>query len=174
MSCQALSRASSAARAGMAPRSFHTSSSASASVVASPAVPHHTPILDIFDAPVTLGSSRPVLERRTSNPRPLAPTPRVPPRPLPPPIIFDGPAQPRNLPQQLQAQQRSPRPRTQKSHSTPPPITPMGNAEPLIQMFDGPARITRCTPRPAKGTSSLKYLVLIGAAGAVGAATQLT
>lgn len=162
MSSPAFSRALPAVRVGLAPRTFHTSSPASASVVASPAAStHHGPILDIFDAPVRLGSYRPALERRTPTSRPLMPTPRVAPLPLPPPILFDGPAQPHNLPLQLQGQRRSSRPRAQKPHlSTPQPTTHMKTSEPLIQLFDGPARITRCMPTPVKGVRQNSFSVL--------------
>lgn len=161
MSSPVFSRALPAVRVGLAPRTFHTSSPASASVIASPVAPtHHTHILDIFDAPVMLGSSHPALERRAPTSRPLMPKPREPPRPLPPPILFDGPAQPHNLPLQMQGQRRSSRPRTQKPHlSTPRPTTHMGTSEPLIQLFDGPARITRCTPTPLKRVRKNRFSV---------------
>ncbi|XP_006455182.1 hypothetical protein AGABI2DRAFT_194835, partial [Agaricus bisporus var. bisporus H97] len=122
------------------------------------------PIFDIFDAPSRLGQSRELIQSTTNGLRRPAKKensenddfslPRPPPSSLPPPIIFDGPAYPKSLP--LIALQRrvddafivkptSAR-RSRPHHS---PFLPHGASETLVEMFDGPARLTRFS----RGTS---------------------
>lgn len=117
------------------------------------------PIFDIFDVPSRLGESTETIRSNRRQPQDAessatlySPTlPRPPPTSLPAPIIFDGPARPRNLPLAFQRrveQALSSVPastRQMRRHHT--PSLPSGSSEPSIEMFEGPARITRYSHR---------------------------
>ncbi|KAF9453343.1 hypothetical protein P691DRAFT_801160 [Macrolepiota fuliginosa MF-IS2] len=117
------------------------------------------PIFDIFDVPSRLSESsdfirsEPQVQRRPRDPEPSATDysstlPRPPPSTLPAPITFDGPARPRNrhLAFQRQVEQAlsgavPASTRQTRQHHT--PSLPSSASEPLIEMFEGPARLTR-------------------------------
>lgn len=135
---------------------------ASASLPAEPEEIILAPIFDIFDAPSRLGESASFIRSKTQTQRQKQDAddsviistslPRPPPSSLPPPIIFDGPARPRNLPLAFQRrveQALSTVPistRQTRRHHT--PSLSHSASEPLtIEMFEGPARITRYSHR---------------------------
>jgi hypothetical protein len=62
------------------------------------------------------------------------------PAPLPAPIVFDGPARPRVRPVVLHNQHKQP---TSSSHKG--SCAPILRSEPVLTMFDGPARSIRQT-----------------------------
>lgn len=119
------------------------------------------PIFDIFDVPSRLGQNTELIRSTTYTQRrpqeaevPVkfdSSLPRPPPSTLPAPIIFDGPARPRNLPlafqrrveQALRSAPASTR-QTRRHHT---PSVSSNASEPLIEMFEGPARITRYSHR---------------------------
>lgn len=116
-----------------------------------------SPIFDIFDAPSRLGDSTSQIVREhvrlevesipeKSITKFNSPLPRVPPMSLPAPVTFDGPARPRDGPlahrrKVARIGQHPMRRRHTPSMPEPP--------EPLIQLFEGPARITRYHHRPS-------------------------
>lgn len=115
------------------------------------------PIFDIFDAPSRLSESSDFIRSKYKSTTkaaaivtPLPSHVSSPPRPLsrpaslPSPIIFEGPARPKNEALAVQRRLRdaglSPQPRR---HRVPASSRPFSSSEPLVQLFDGPARITR-------------------------------
>ena len=137
--------------------------------IAAPQIPEEIilqPILDIFDAPIGLGESSKFIRAKYSSalnshahvrskaaelPSPLSSNPhglRPPlPAPLPPAIIFDGPARPKNsaLANQRRLLDRGLPPSSQPRRTAHHPtlsVRPFSSSEPLVQLFDGPARIT--------------------------------
>ncbi|TFK31538.1 hypothetical protein BDQ12DRAFT_729467 [Crucibulum laeve] len=181
-------------RNGLQPRRLVHSSSPTRATLASP--PSFTleeadevilaPIFDIFDAPSRLGEAREFIREKRSSASserdvssssassPFSvPLPRPLPATLPPAIIFDGPAHPRNIPLAFHSRRKQPpvAPSSTRSHHT-PSVARLESSEPLIQLFDGPARITRYQHKSSssKGNSN-SGLILLGLAGAVGCAT---
>ncbi|TFK75589.1 hypothetical protein BDN72DRAFT_446136 [Pluteus cervinus] len=177
---------------------LHTStSSRSAMVVQSPTFQEPEtitlpPIFDIFDVPAQLGeSSRRLGLQREADiddaSRPLrgtSPSPFSPsvdslsfPTSLPPPIVFDGPAQPRNPALASRSRRRlrpttPPNATTTRQHHT--PSVPFSTSEPLVQLFDGPARITRYRHQPSSRKNNgyaTRQVILLGLAGGLGFAT---
>lgn len=141
-------------------RSFHTSQPSYATVLPTADTLTGGPILDIFDAPIRLGESRLSRDRpvpRTNNVRAMGPRPHLSPPPLPAPILFDGPARPHNLPLELQLKQAYRlNPHSHPSHrQLKPTFIP---SQPLVELFDGPARITRCSSPPVKHVSAAPSL----------------
>ncbi|KAF8902554.1 hypothetical protein CPB84DRAFT_1846206 [Gymnopilus junonius] len=166
------------------------SSSASQAAILSPAdlVEEETeeikipPIFDIFDAPTRLADSAEFIRARHETPAQETKRPSLPassssssrptPATLPPPIIFDGPARPRNEALAFRRRMRD----VDLAH-TPPPRpkqTPasrlFSSSKPLIQVFEGPARITRYH-HPSSGDKKQqepsKLIVAFGIAGGV-------
>ncbi|KXN88419.1 hypothetical protein AN958_07325 [Leucoagaricus sp. SymC.cos] len=138
------------------------------------------PIFDIFDAPSRLEEHSKLI-RSSAQPRRLTPEeaesstkytalPRPPPSTLPAPVMFDGPARPRNLPLAFQRrveQAPSSAPastRQTRQHHT-PSVPPTTSSEPLIELFEGPARLSRYSHRPSsqQGVSELCSLSNYGA-----------
>lgn len=164
------------------------------------------PIFDIFDVSPRLGENskrvRSTPTRRQQQEAELSAKftsslPRPPPSTLPAPIMFDGPARPRNLPlafqrrveQALNSAPASTR-QTRRHHT---PATQPTIPEPLIEMFEGPARLTRYSHRSSnqqgvRHSGFLRHrimltknfqkisnqLLFLGLAGAVGGAALLT
>jgi len=152
--------------------------------IAAPLIPEEIilqPILDIFDAPIGLGESSKFIRAKYSSalnshahvrsnlkaaelPSPSSSNPhslRPPlPAPLPPAIIFDGPARPKNsaLANQRRLLDRgfppSSKPRRTAHHPT-LSARPFSSSEPLVQLFDGPARITTY-PRQSSGAKKAR------------------
>jgi len=158
---------------GQSSRLMHSASVNHAAVLSSPAAPQIPeeiilqPILDIFDAPIGLGESSKFIRAKYSSksnshshvrsiekaaelPSPSSSNsngPRPLPTPLPPPILFDGPARPKNLAlaNQRRLQDRGHAPSSQPRRTVHHPklsARPFSSSEPLVQLFDGPARIT--------------------------------
>ncbi|PPQ99294.1 hypothetical protein CVT24_009162 [Panaeolus cyanescens] len=149
------------------------------------------PIFDIFDAPTRLADSRQFIrEKYSSQPQKVeathaqavsfdGPKARPVPAPLPAPIIFDGPARPQNPSLAFQSRLRQ----SGLAPSPPQMLRPSSTAtrsfsssEPLVQMFDGPARITRYHHQSSSDNSSQnskKIITALGVAGAVGGAVLL-
>lgn len=105
------------------------------------------PMFDVFDAPPRLCGCTQIHSmtdiRRQQQQTEISPDfdpslPRPPPSILPAPIIFDGPARPRNLPHKFQRRvppTLSSVPGQSRRHHVP--------SEPSIEIFEGPARLTR-------------------------------
>ncbi|CAL1710007.1 unnamed protein product [Somion occarium] len=142
--------------------------------------PFDLQIFDIFDAPSRLGESskilagsRPSPSSSFLSPRPLsssarrrASSHRI--DPLPAPIIFDGPAQPRHIAMMSYRVGRTRPSSTDASHtSRTVPLLP----EPVI--FDGPSQLRSRSRGSSTGngsrsdSSSPTLMLLLGAAGAV-------
>ncbi|KAL0945982.1 hypothetical protein HGRIS_012260 [Hohenbuehelia grisea] len=179
-------------------KTFHSSAPAAAMPVAALSEPEIVipPIFDIFDVPERLGQSQAHLmgnatpssskSRSFQHPAPRKMPTSTPtnslPASLPPPITFDGPARPRHpgLAPHVFAP-RAPRAgatRSSSSASGPHHAAMWGadqeDSEVLVQVFDGPARITRYAHRPQAGSGpsgkngGLKSgAVVLGAAGVV-------
>ncbi|KAJ3504700.1 hypothetical protein NLJ89_g7796 [Agrocybe chaxingu] len=144
------------------------------------------PIFDICDAPTRLAESSEFIRdkyksssaMKTFDSSSAFTTPNTTPAPaaLPPPITFDGPARPRNAAFALQSRLRqaglTPAPPARRRTTSGTSRT-FSSSEPLIQVFEGPAKITRYHHQHAgeKEGHSTKYLVAVGVAGAVGCAT---
>ncbi|KJA23865.1 hypothetical protein HYPSUDRAFT_561211 [Hypholoma sublateritium FD-334 SS-4] len=188
-------RALSAACRGAQPsRLVHSSSVNQATALSSAAFAEEVaeitlpPMFDIFDAPTKLAQSGEFIRSKyASAPKTLAaaspaPSPalstRPGPAPLPPAILFDGPARPQNGMLAFQSRLRD------AGLRAPPPVSrarrstvsarPFSSAEPLVQIFDGPAKITRYHHRPAGSEqNSAAYMVALGVVGTVGCATLL-
>ncbi|KIM41366.1 hypothetical protein M413DRAFT_147377 [Hebeloma cylindrosporum] len=150
------------------------------------------PIPDIFDAPIGLGESTKFIRDQyssapnlhvhelpsRSSPNPHGPRPL--PTPLPPPIIFDGPARPKSsaLANQRRVLDKGLPPSSQpRRNMDRPPLSarPFSSSEPLVQLFEGPARITTYHHHQPRRTSSEKknltrLVVALGVAGVVGCA----
>jgi len=125
------------------------------------------PIFDIFDAPTRLAeSSQFIREKYRSESRP-ATVPQAPemsvfgahpsrrlPTSLPDPIIFDGPARPKNAALAFRSRLRQASiiaPATVSVASTRvtrPSSRSFSSSEPFVEMFDGPAKITRYHHQP--------------------------
>lgn len=114
------------------------------------------PIFDIFDAPTRLSESSEFIRDKyktaakaktvTQSPTFESPRPsRLGPTPLPSPIVFDGPARPKNEALRFQRRMRdaglAPQPHPPKTQTA--SSRTFSSSEPLVQMFEGPARITR-------------------------------
>ncbi|KDR77063.1 hypothetical protein GALMADRAFT_427050 [Galerina marginata CBS 339.88] len=143
------------------------------------------PIFDIFDAPTRLAESNEFIRGKyqTSSKSTKVPStqafdsslPRPGPAPLPPPVIFDGPARPRNEALAYQRRMRdaglTPSPQPRRHHG--PAARPFSSSEPLVQLFDGPARITRYHHQSSseKEQKSSNFIVALGVVGAMGCAT---
>lgn len=141
-------------------RPMHTSSRRMAAVVPVSTIqtPEEivlSPIFDIFDAPFRLGDSSQIIREKarpeTEGKKKAitkfnSPLPRPPPKSLPAPVTFDGPARPRVGP-------LAHRPKVTRLGHSPmrrrhaPSV--QETSEPIIQLFEGPARITRYHHRPA-------------------------
>ncbi|PPQ71240.1 hypothetical protein CVT26_010982 [Gymnopilus dilepis] len=135
------------------------------------------PIFDIFDAPTRLAESSEFIRAKYKTPTKaekvptqasLSPPPPIAPTPLPPPTIFDGPARPRNEVLAYRRRMRDsglaptlpPRPKPT------PAARPFSSSEPLVQMFEGPARITRYNHQPSGNKEGSPTLILaLGLAG---------
>jgi hypothetical protein len=76
------------------------------------------------------------------------------PAPLPPPIIFDGPSQPANLPSQLQNGRRVHSPLSRQKSE---PRKALSFVEPSVELFDGPSRISRHSAQRVRMTYALTY-----------------
>ncbi|KAF9045453.1 hypothetical protein BJ165DRAFT_1528321 [Panaeolus papilionaceus] len=149
------------------------------------------PIFDIFDAPTRLSESRQFIREKyaSSSQRVEAsqnqtsffdgPKARAAPTSLPAPVVFDGPARPQNPTLAFQSRLRqsglapspSQRPRTSSTATR-----SFSSSEPLVQMFDGPARITRYHHQSSSDNSSQnskKIITALGVAGIVGGAALL-
>ncbi|KAF8164651.1 hypothetical protein K438DRAFT_1984574 [Mycena galopus ATCC 62051] len=120
-------------------RNVHSSSPARAAMADVPVT--LPPIFDIFDVPVRLRKDSRVSEpARQSHPRETsslsgrALNPRPTPTSLPKPLVFDGPA--------------GRRPVVRQHHERASSYVPRHGAEPVITMFDGPARSGGRTQRP--------------------------
>ncbi|KAH7928887.1 hypothetical protein BV22DRAFT_1003931 [Leucogyrophana mollusca] len=149
------------------------------------------PIFDIFDAPVRLGESSKQLGRSESSPRAatanaagqcngensrnlstdisVSSTPSS----LPPPILFDGPARPAHLMPLALEKRRKMRERLSRSlpRGTGSPSVAYGSStETLVEIFEGPSRITRYKyPSSHSQQSSQPYIWLaLGISGAFG------
>ncbi|KAF5325536.1 hypothetical protein D9619_009873 [Psilocybe cf. subviscida] len=151
------------------------------------------PIFDIFDAPSTLAESSQYIRNKyasssasssssssssssTSSRSSSSSRSRGAPAPLPQPIIFDGPARPTNGMLAFQSRMRDAGLRTPPSTQArfaPSSTRTFSSSEPLVQMFDGPARITRYHHQGSRGneSNSTKYMVALGVAGAIGCAS---
>ncbi|KAF9484082.1 hypothetical protein BDN70DRAFT_928678 [Pholiota conissans] len=144
------------------------------------------PIFDIFDAPTRLAESSAFIRNahaKTSTSSSSVSTKPSSARstlaPLPQPILFDGPARPQNAALAFQSRLRdaglrAPSSPSRASKNT-APTRPFSSSEPLVQLFDGPARITRYHHQPsgssANQQNSAKYVAALGVVGAVGYAT---
>ncbi|KAF8153000.1 hypothetical protein B0H34DRAFT_800263 [Crassisporium funariophilum] len=146
------------------------------------------PIFDIFDAPTRLAESSQFIRDKyktsskvasdapsSSSSVFVAPQPRPLPTSLPAPIVFDGPARPKNGALAFRSRMRQAgvvAPSTARQHHT-PPARHFSTSEPLVQVFEGPAKITRYQHHPSgeNRQNSTKYLMALGVAGAVGCAT---
>ncbi|EGO26841.1 hypothetical protein SERLADRAFT_436669 [Serpula lacrymans var. lacrymans S7.9] len=149
------------------------------------------PIFDIFDAPTRLGESSKQLGRTSSAPcaAAIGATQRsgeksrntsidvsntVSPFSLPPPLVFDGPARPPHLMHLALEKRRKLRQRLSPSLSRTthtPSISYTPSPEPLLEIFDGPSRITRYKypTSPRSQTSTKPYIWLfLGISGAFG------
>ncbi|KDQ32977.1 hypothetical protein PLEOSDRAFT_1098962 [Pleurotus ostreatus PC15] len=143
------------------------------------------PIFDIFDAPHRLGESKLYgnaspsgstspqkysssmisLDNPFCDPMPL-------PSSLPPPIIFDGPARPRHP--ALEYASRARRSSSVRPYSMSTPSVTMSPADkPMVQLFEGPARIHRHAHHgPSSGQKQISYKsVMAGVAGLFGCIT---
>ncbi|KAF4576271.1 hypothetical protein EYR36_004248 [Pleurotus pulmonarius] len=143
------------------------------------------PIFDIFDAPHRLGESKPysnaspsgstTLKHYSSSPLSLEThfyDPMPLPSSLPPPIIFDGPARPRHP--SLEHASRARRSSSVRPYSMSTPSVTMSPADkPMVQLFEGPARIHRHTHHgPSSGQKQISYKsVMAGVAGLFGCIT---
>jgi len=113
------------------------------------------PIFDIFDAPTRLAESSDFIRSKygkapaktASSQLPTTPPSRTLPSPLPAPIVFDGPARPKNEAFAFQRRMRdaglAPSPHPRRNPSQTPSARAYSSSEPSVQLFDGPARITR-------------------------------
>lgn len=140
----------------------HTLAFSSITPIAVPQIPEGIilqPILDIFDAPIGLGeSSEFIRSKYSSTPNshtqvqskaaelPSPSSSRLLPAPLPPPILFDGPARPKNwaLIKQRRLLDRGLPPSSQlrrTAHHATLSAHPFSSSEPSVQLFDGPARV---------------------------------
>ncbi|KAF9556837.1 hypothetical protein CPC08DRAFT_820238 [Agrocybe pediades] len=150
------------------------------------------PIFDIFDAPTRLAESSEFIRSKyaskskapakpvvVSAQAPTTPPSRTMPSPLPAPIIFDGPARPKNEAFAFQRRMRdaglAPSPHPRRTPNQIPSARAYSSSEPAVQLFDGPAKITRyhhqSTSDKEYNSSSSKYLVAVGVAGAIGYAS---
>ncbi|KAF5350599.1 hypothetical protein D9756_008670 [Leucocoprinus leucothites] len=146
------------------------------------------PIFDIFDAPSRLGENSEFIDsvsQTRQRPQKAAPAVKLaspprrpPPSNLPTPIMFDGPARPRNLPlafqrrveQALNSAPASSR-QTRRHHT---PAVAYNTPDLLIEMFEGPARLSRYSHRPSGQRGKMgNHLFFLGLAGAVGGVTLL-
>jgi len=129
------------------------------------------PIFDIFDAPTRLAESGAFIREKYRSTRSTAQSTvavasstsvageasqmRSQPTSLPPPIVFDGPARPRNATLAAQSRLRqaglivAPQPSSRQTSQAAASMRTFSSSEPLIQMFDGPARITRYHHQPS-------------------------
>ncbi|KAJ7291926.1 hypothetical protein C8J57DRAFT_951864, partial [Mycena rebaudengoi] len=100
------------------------------------------PIFDIFDVPSRLRESSAFSVKQGKPRTPTTFSGRsfnpMRPAPLPAPIVFDGPARPRVRPVVLHNQHKQP---TSSSHKG--SCAPILRSEPVLTMFDGPARSIR-------------------------------
>ncbi|KAF9011793.1 hypothetical protein BDQ17DRAFT_1321802 [Cyathus striatus] len=142
------------------------------------------PIFDIFDAPSRLGEagsfirevhskSSSSIKEQPSATSSMSMRSRSLPTTLPPPILFDGPARPRNLPFSLEhRRQLRPTPASSRRHHTPSLTSQDLLQLPPVQLFEGPARITRYHHKSTNSTANkTKHLLILGLTGAVGCAT---
>ena len=166
------------------------------------------PIFDIFDAPTRLAeSSQFIREKYRSGSRPAVPQApemsvfgahpsRTLPTSLPDPIIFDGPARPKNAAWAFRSRLRQASiiaPATAApTRLTRPSSRSFSSSEPYVEMFDGPAKITRYHHQPESQKdvrhfwtgpecgheltlysqrNSTAYIAAVGVAAAAGLAT---
>ncbi|PFH51183.1 hypothetical protein AMATHDRAFT_3314 [Amanita thiersii Skay4041] len=131
-------------------------------------------IFDIFDVPTQPTEYSRMIRQQAveSSPSPLR-QPRTPedsrsrplPAPLPPPIIFDGPARPIDHVHTLRRRQFSKKTPSSKSLKYPFPHSDL----PPPQMFKGPARATHSYGPHTEAPLNMKgAAVLLGVAGAAG------
>ncbi|GJE93474.1 hypothetical protein PsYK624_096330 [Phanerochaete sordida] len=133
--------------------------------------PLDLPIFDIFDAPSRLGESSKLLAdaarsrvrpaERTLRTSALAAPARAPPKALPAPTLYDGPARPRGLSG----------PRTRLIHSralAPAQAHPLPAALPPPVMFDGPSRLRPYLRDGSASDESVSFTTLLVGAAAVG------
>ncbi|KAH7915890.1 hypothetical protein BJ138DRAFT_824151 [Hygrophoropsis aurantiaca] len=149
------------------------------------------PIFDIFDAPVRLGESSKQLGRTESNSRVTTTSATAQrngeksrnlsnevsesstPTSLPPPILFDGPARPAHLMPLALEKRRKMRERLSRSvrkGTLLPSAAYETSTETLVEIFEGPSRITRYKyPSAHSQQSSQPYIWLaLGISGAFG------
>ncbi|KAF9531046.1 hypothetical protein CPB83DRAFT_833659 [Crepidotus variabilis] len=195
---------------GGSSRLVHTSSrrravALSATTHVSPQIEEITlqPIFDIFDAPTRLSETSEFIRAKykassnavkastsyttTMFPSSYSMESKYHPTTLPPPIVFDGPARPRNAALALKARMRQAR-LTPSARGSSRPVTSsttigasstrLFSSDTQIEMFDGPARIMRYHHNPSDsdrfGSIPITKLAFaLGVAGTIGYATTL-
>ncbi|KAH9474581.1 hypothetical protein JR316_0013043 [Psilocybe cubensis] len=175
-------------------RQIHSSITTHAAVVSPSALAEQEfeeislqPIFDIFDAPTRLSESSEFIRDKYKTVTKAKATPQTPttewsagssrssPTPLPSPIVFDGPARPKNEALAFQRRMRdaglAPQPHPRRAQAS--SARTFSSSEPLVQMFEGPARITRYHHHSQSDSQQnrSKLVVALGVAGAVGCAT---
>ncbi|KAF8173706.1 hypothetical protein BJ912DRAFT_1065077 [Pholiota molesta] len=192
---------SAACRSGQSSRLVHSSSINQTTALSQAALAEVEevtlqPIFDIFDAPTRLAESSAYIRNAhartsvasapSSSTTPKFPAARSAPAPLPQPILFDGPARPQNgvlafHSRMRDAGLRAP-PSPSRAAKNTAPARPFSSSEPLVQLFDGPARITRYHHQSSgssnsgsfgKQQNSAKYAAALGVLGTVGCAMLL-
>lgn len=145
---------SSNSEAGPSKRGFHASSCEASNLPHSTSTFPILPIVDIFDAPARLGGRFHFTTRsRVNLVSDASACSRIPSRStskslrLPPPLLLDGPARPTHPSFKRRTSTRS-RPTAHLRLLS--AMTPPQTAQPLVELFDGPARIVRSSTRSPK------------------------